>query len=551
MENHGNHGNLRPILILPAMNKNNVHIKRALISVSDKLGIIDFARGLHNLDIEIISTGGTARTLRDAGIPVKDVSELTGFPEMMDGRVKTLHPLIHGGILGLRDAHAYVAREHNVAWIDLVVCNLYPFAKTIAKPNVTDDEAIENIDIGGPSMIRSAAKNVGWVGVIIDPADYASILDELKSAGGLTYETRRRLQAKAFRHTARYDAIIAHYLTADEFPEVLTRTFDKVTDLRYGENPHQKAAVYKDEQYAGPSLLNAKIHQGKELSYNNLNDADGALNALLEFDEPTCVVVKHATPCGVASRDSITDAFRAAYDADSLSAFGGVIVLNRPCTKEIADYIVSVFAEVLLAPGFDKGVFEMLSSKPKMRVLELPPLFRQRADPPLADRGSWSGVTEKLRNFTTLSLRSISGGLLMQDADTHIISRDNLKVVTEKLPTEKLILDLLFAWKVVKHAKSNAIVLAKNKTTAGIGGGQVSRVDAVKIAIEKSGSRAGGSVLASDAFFPFRDSIDEIAKAGISAIIQPGGSIKDQEVTAACNEHDIAMVFTGVRCFRH
>lgn len=533
------------------MNQNPIHIQRVLLSVSDKSGIVEFAKGLADLGVEIISTGGTAKALRDAGIPVKDVSEFTGFPEMMHGRVKTLHPLVHGGILGLRDEHKAVALDHNVQWIDLVVCNLYPFAETIAKPNTTVDEAIENIDIGGPSMIRSAAKNVGWVGVIVDPADYSSALEELKTAGGLTYDVRRRLQAKAFLHTAEYDAVIANYFSqtssrapsfdgvnsADEvegtpfFPAILTVAYKKSSGLRYGENPHQRAAVYKDEEYLGPSLLNAKMHQGKELSYNNLNDADGALSALLEFDAPACVVVKHATPCGAASRDNITDAFRRAYEADALSAFGGVIAINRPCTKEIAEFIASVFAEVLIAPAFDAGVLDILAAKPKMRVLELGLMNRNAP--------------------ARLNLRSIAGGLLVQDADTHAITRDSLKVVTATPSTPDQFSDMLFAWNVVKHVRSNAIVLAKNKTTAGIGGGQVSRVDAVKIALQKAGENAAGSALASDAFFPFRDSIDEIAKFGVSAIIQPGGSIKDQDVIAACNDHGIAMVFTGVRCFKH
>ncbi|OGH70329.1 MAG: bifunctional phosphoribosylaminoimidazolecarboxamide formyltransferase/IMP cyclohydrolase [Candidatus Magasanikbacteria bacterium RIFCSPHIGHO2_02_FULL_51_14] len=530
------------------MNKELVHIKRALLSVSDKSGIVAFAKGLGDHGVEIISTGGTAKALRDAGIPVKDVSDLIGFPEMMDGRVKTLHPLVHGGILGLRDEHKAAALEHNVQWIDLVVCNLYPFAATIAKPNATEDEAIENIDIGGPSMIRSAAKNVGWVGVVVDPSDYAPTLDELKKNGGLTYDTRKRLRNKAFGHTASYDAVIANYFS-EKMADTLVLTYKKSSDLRYGENPHQRAAVYKDGEYLGPSLLNAKMHQGKELSYNNLNDADGALSALLEFDDPACVVVKHATPCGVASRYSITDAFRHAYEADALSAFGGVIAINRPCTKEIAEFITSVFAEVLIAPAFDAGVLDILAAKPKMRILELnfSPLLggSQRGV-----RGE-SMVQDKRHEPARLNLRSIAGGLLVQDADTHAITRDSLKVVTATLPADDQLSDMLFAWNVVKHVRSNAIVLAKNKTTAGIGGGQVSRVDAVKIALQKAGENASGSVLASDAFFPFRDSIDEIAKFGVKAIIQPGGSIKDQDVIAVCNEHGIAMALTGVRSFKH
>lgn len=520
------------------MNTHSTPIKRALISVSDKTGIIELAQGLHELGVEIISTGGTAKAIRDAGIPAKDISELTNFPEMMEGRVKTLHPLVHGGILGRRDTHAEIAKEHGIAWIDLVVCNLYPFSATIQKPGVTEDEAIENIDIGGPTMIRSAAKNVGWVTVAVDPADYPMILEEAKQ--GISFETRKKLMMKAFGHTAQYDAIIHRYFTnpspaAGEeskpiFHDTLTLSFNKFYDLRYGENPHQAACVYKEPNNTDHNILNAKIHQGKQLSYNNINDADGALALTREFREPACVVVKHANPCGVAVGENITEVFERAYNADALSAFGGIISLNRPCTKAIAEAIAKVFAEIVIAPSFEPEALIVLSQKKNLRVLEVGELA------PLSPKQEF---------------RYVDGGLLVQDKDVHVITREDLKVVTIAQPTESQISTMLFAWKVLKYMKSNAILLAKENATVGVGVGQVSRVDAVDIAIKKAAANLPGSILASDAFFPFRDSIDKIAAAGIKAIIQPGGSVKDEDVIAACNEHGIAMVFTGVRCFKH
>ena len=511
------------------MNKDVTQIKRALISVSNKEGIVDFAKDLNELGVEIISTGGTFKTITDAGIPAVEISDYTSFPEMMDGRVKTLHPLVHGGILGLRDEHAEVAQDNNIKWIDLVVINLYPFSETIQKEGVTDDEAIENIDIGGPTMIRSAAKNIGWCGVVVDPNDYSPLLDELK-ADGLTFETRKKLSAKSFGHTAAYDTIIHNHFKNKKFSEDFSLTYTKHYDLRYGENPHQEAAVYIEPNNTENNLLNAKIHQGKQLSYNNLNDADGALATLREFTDPACVVVKHANPCGVATGENITEVFKQAYDADALSAFGGVIAINRPCTPEIAQEIVSVFAEIVLAPSYEEGSLEILAKKKNMRVLEL-------------------GVMKAIENKQ--ETKYIDGGLLVQDIDIKTIEKSDLKVVTKKQPTEEEIDTMLFAWKVLKHVKSNGILTAKNNVTLGIGPGQVSRVDAVDIAISKSGEQINGSILAPDAFFTFRDSIDKIAAAGITTIIQPGGSINDEEVIAACNELDVAMVFTGSRCFKH
>ncbi|MFA4830796.1 MAG: bifunctional phosphoribosylaminoimidazolecarboxamide formyltransferase/IMP cyclohydrolase [Patescibacteria group bacterium] len=525
------------------MNTNIVQIKRALISISNKEGAVEFAKKLSKLGVEIISTGGTAKAIAAANIPVIEISDFTGFPEMMDGRVKTLHPLVHAGILGLRDEHKKTADKHNIKWIDLVICNLYPFSETIAKPNVTAEEAIEDIDIGGPSMIRSAAKNVGWVAVVVDPSDYAPLLEELKTNNGLTFATRQKLQAKAFRHTAQYDSIIANYFTKEKFPENISLTYQKAYDLRYGENPHQAAAVYREPNNGGANLLNAKILQGKQLSYNNINDADGGLSTLKEFTEPCCVIVKHANPCGAATDKDITMAFKRAYQADALSAFGGIICLNRTCTQEIAEEIAKVFAEIILAPSYEPTALKIFATKKNLRVLELTNL---NTSPLLIGEGQG-----EVRSAAPLEFKPISGGLLVQDLDIETITTADLKTVTKKQPTKKEKTDLLFAWKVLKHVKSNGILLAKNNTTVGIGMGQVSRVDAVKLAIGKAGKNATGSVLASDAFFPFRDSIDEIAKAGVKAIIQPGGSIKDQEVIIACDEHGIAMVFTGKRCFKH
>lgn len=513
------------------MNTNLTKIKRALISVSDKDDLIEFAKSLSEQGVEIISTGGTYKKLMENNILAIEISDFTGFPEMMDGRVKTLHPLVHGGILGLRDNHAEVAKEHNIKWIDLVVVNLYPFSETIEKSGVSEDEIIENIDIGGPSMIRSAAKNIGWVTILTDIADYQTVLDEMKMNGGVSYETRQKLSAKAFSHTAQYDAIIATHFNQEKFPDKITLPYQKFNyELRYGENPHQLATVYKEPNNHDHNILNSKILQGKQLSYNNLNDADGGLTTLREFSEPACVVVKHANPCGAATGTDITEVFKRAYNADALSAFGGIICLNRTCTKNIAKEIAKVFAEIVIAPSYEPEALEIFTKKKNLRILEL-------------------------REITLLSpkheYKFIAGGLLVQDQDVKSISLPDLKIVTKTQPSEKEIQDMLFAWKVLKHVKSNAILIAKDNSTVGIGPGQVSRVEAVEIAVDKAGENIKGCILASDAFFPFRDSIDKIASTGIKAIIQPGGSIKDEEVIKACNEHDIAMVFTGFRCFKH
>ena len=512
------------------MNTNTTQVKRALISLSNKEGLVELGKGLKNLNIDIISTGGTADVLKEADIPVINISDVTNFPEMMDGRVKTLHPRVHGGILGLRDIHENVAREHGIHWIDLVVCNLYPFSETISKQNVTLDEALENIDIGGPSMIRSAAKNVGWVGVMVDPGDYLTVLEELQLNNGLTFDTRKNLAAKAFGHTAQYDTLIHNHLKDSLLPETFTLTFNKYYDLRYGENPHQDAAAYRVPNITGQNILNAKIHQGKKLSYNNIMDADGALTCVKEFPEPACVVIKHANPCGVATGSDITDCFQRAFHADSLSAFGGIVALNRRCTTEIAEQLRKIFIEIILAPGYESEALELFAKKKKLRVLEVVKFsFREPG----------------------IEFKFVEGGLLVQERDVNTLTREQLNTVTEKQPTEQEINDMLFAWRVLKHVKSNGILTAKNNNTLGIGPGQVSRIDAVEIAVRKSGDKIKNAVLASDAFFPFRDSIDTIARTGVSGIIQPGGSIRDQEVIDACNEHGIAMVFTGTRCFKH
>lgn len=512
------------------MNKSITTIKRALISVYDKTGIVKFAKYLRNNSIEILSTGGTADHLRKAGIEVIDVSDYTGFPEIMDGRIKTINPKIEGGILGLRDVHKSEAETQNIKWIDLVVCNLYPFADTISKPNVLFREALENIDIGGPTMIRSAAKNIEWVGVLVDSSDYQSIIDEFEDLGGLSFETRKLLSAKAFGYCAQYDTIIHNYLKDEPLSDTFSLSFDKSYDLRYGENPHQKAAAYKNPLRNNQNILDATIHQGKRLSYNNLMDADAALSCLREFSEPTCVVVKHGNPCGVASGDDITNVYKKAFDADSKSAFGGIIALNRTCNKTIAEIINKVFVEIVIAPNYEPLALEMLSKKKNLRVLEIDKIVPQ---------------TQKIE------YRYISGGLLVQESDVSTITENQLKTVTEKKLLTSELADMLFAWKVLKHVKSNAIITVEDRITLGIGAGQVSRIDAVELALKKSGDKLEGSVLASDAFFPFRDSIDLIADTGVTAIIQPGGSIRDQEVIQACDEHDITMVFTGIRCFKH
>ena len=509
-------------------------VKRALISVSNKQGIEELARTLVDLGIEIISTGGTAKKLEEAGIKVMPIEKVTGFPEMMDGRVKTLHPKVHGGLLAIRDnkEHMRVAEEHDIKMIDLAIINLYPFEETIKKEKVSLEKAIENIDIGGPAMVRSAAKNYKYVGVVVDPDDYQKIISELKENDNeLSLETKEYLAQKAFAHTAYYDSLIANYLNKEnKFTKEISFGYKKLFEPRYGENPHQHACFYQEPIIPEPCVANSKILQGKELSYNNIMDADAAINMLRDFQEPTCAVIKHANPCGVSTHQDIAVAFKQAYAADSSSAFGGVIALNRECNKEIAEAISKVFAEIVIATKFSSEALEILSQKKNLRLLE-------------------TGVLTRKENL--LDMRKVVGGLLIQDLDRLIIKKEDLKIVTKIKPTEEQIEEMLFAWKIIKYIKSNAILLTKNKTTAGVGAGQVSRVDSTEIAIRKAGDKAKGCVLASDAFFPFRDSIDKIAKAGVSAIIQPGGSIKDQEVIDACNEYGIPMVFTGKRAFKH
>ena len=514
----------------PTLNRNPIKINRALLSVFDKTGIVELAKTLVDHNVEILSTGGTSKTLRENNVSVLDVSDFTNFPEIMDGRVKTINPLIEGGILGLRDHHSSDAKKNNIKWIDLVVCNLYPFSETISKDNCTHARALENIDIGGPTMIRSAAKNVGWVAVLVDVKDYPLLTNELDRGGEISFETRKILSSNAFGHTAKYDAIIHNYLKDDGLSNDFSLTYKKHSEMRYGENPHQSASSYKVPGNNENNILNATIHQGKQLSYNNIMDADGALACVREFDETACVVVKHANPCGVAMGDNLLDVYNRAFNADSLSAFGGIIALNRTCTKNVAEAIANVFVEIVLAPNFEAEALKVFKKKKNLRVLE---------------------VGNFIKRKNKLEIRNIDGGILVQDVDTKILTRDDLEIVTEKQPTEKDISAALFSWKVLRHAKSNGILISNDNTTVGLGVGQVSRVDAVHMALRKGGEKVKGGVLASDAFFPFRDSIDKIKDSGISTIIQPGGSIRDQEVIDACNEFGFAMIFTGTRCFKH
>lgn len=511
---------------------------RALMSVSDKSGIVDLAKTLVAAGVEIVSTGGTYRTLRDAGIAVQEVANVTEFPEMMDGRVKTLHPKIHGGLLALRDnaEHMRVAQEHGIGMIDYVVVNLYPFAQTIAKPDVTVEEAIENIDIGGPAMLRSAAKNYRHVVVLTDPDDYGWIAQRVQTGSPVTEEERFRLAAKVFRHSAAYDARIADYLTrltGEQFADSLTLTFSRVQTLRYGENPHQQAAFYRSSQVTPqPSLVGARQLQGKELSYNNIQDADAALALLLEFTEPASVAVKHMNPCGAGVAKTVNEAFARAYAADPVSIFGGIVACNREVDEELAGRLTELFLEIVMAPSFSDGALATLAKKKNVRVLAL-------------------GEFAASGNSGALAIKTVNGGLLAQDQDRRIVAEDELQVVTQRAPSKGELADLLFAWKVVKHVKSNAIVLAKDGQTVGVGAGQMNRVGAARIAAEQAGERAAGCVLASDAYFPLPDTVEVAALAGVRAIIQPGGSIKDKLSIAAADEHGIAMVFTGVRHFRH
>ena len=501
-------------------------IKRALISVSDKTGIIDFARTLKQFDVEIISTGGTAKALREAGIDVRDISDVTGFPEMMDGRVKTLHPRVHGGLLALRDNAEHVAamEQNGIEPIDMVVVNLYPFAQTIAREGVTREEAIEQIDIGGPAMIRSAAKNARDVAVVVSATQYANLITELKqNNGSLSNETRERLAREAFQQTAQYDSIVSSYLRGSN----LLLTLTKSADLRYGENPHQQAALYLTEGNDG--VANAELLSGKEMSFNNYVDADAAWQLVCDFEPTTCAIIKHTNPAGVGQGETVAVAYQKALATDPVSAFGGIVAVNRPIDAAAAQEITKIFTEVVIAPGYDAAAIEILQGKKNLRVLRM----------------------NSVEPIKGVEYKQISGGMLVQTRDTHQLRASDLKVVTTRQPSEEEIRALLFAWTVCKHTKSNAIVYARDGQTVGVGAGQMSRVDSVRIGAMRAQIPVEGSVLASDAFFPFRDGLDEAARHGITAVIQPGGSVRDEEVIAAANEHGLAMVFTGVRHFKH
>ena len=513
-------------------------VKRAIISVSDKDGIVDFAKELSGLGIELISTGGTYRLLKENGLDVTEVSDVTGFPEMLDGRVKTLHPKVHAGILARRDvpAHMQAIKDKGIKTIDMVVINLYPFKKTVLKEDATLDEIVENIDIGGPSMIRAAAKNYHSVATVTSPTQYAPILDQLKANGSLDDELLSRLMSEAFIVTANYDAMIAQQMNnrfGTMFPESYPVPMEKVQDLRYGENPNQQAAFYKDPFTPGNTVAKMEKIHGKELSYNNILDMDKALDICMDFERPTAVVMKHTNPCGLASGDDIYEAFSTAYAVDPLSAFGCVICLNRNCDMKTAHDISEKFVEVVIAPDYEPGVLELLEKKKNIRLL--------RTNSPI-------GPAYRVRE---MKLKKVQGGYLVQTDDDVPIDPKNLKVITKRAPTEEEVKAMLFAWKLAKHVTSNCVVYVKGERAIGIGAGQMSRVDSAKIASMKANEPTEGSVMASDAFFPFRDGVDEAAKAGVTAIIQPGGSIRDQEVIDAANEHGMAMVFTGCRVFRH
>ncbi|HEB13303.1 MAG TPA: bifunctional phosphoribosylaminoimidazolecarboxamide formyltransferase/IMP cyclohydrolase [Actinobacteria bacterium] len=509
-------------------------IKRALVSVSDKTGIVEFAKDLKRHNVSIISTGGTAKAISEAGIDVIKVADVTGFPEILDGRVKTLHPKIHGALLARRDLKSHMDQiaEHEIDQIDLVVVNLYPFQETVEKPGVAFEEAIENIDIGGPSMIRSAAKNMASVAVVVDPARYGQIISEMDENDGEVLEsTRRELAKEAFSHTADYDEAIYEYLEGEQgLPSLLKLVFEKVADLRYGENPHQHAAFYRDEMAGPGTLVRADQLHGKSLSFNNILDFDAAWRIANEFPDLAAVVIKHNNPSGVCVSENMADAFKRAFDADSLSAFGSVVAINRPVDAKTAELMVEPFLEGIIAPGFEEEALKILMGKKNLRLLLMP-------DIPYEPE--------------TRDIKRVQGGILVQDADTLTESLDEMKVASTVMPSEDDWRDLVFAWRVAKYVKSNAIVLASNMTTVGVGAGQMSRVDSTNLAVKKAGEKVEGTVLASDAFFPFPDAVLTAAAAGIRAIIQPGGSIRDEEIIAAANKHNIAMVFTGSRHFRH
>jgi phosphoribosylaminoimidazolecarboxamide formyltransferase/IMP cyclohydrolase len=536
-----------------------VKVRRALISVSDKTGIVEFARALKGFGVEIISTGGTANTLRDAGLAVRDVAEVTGFPEMMDGRIKTLHPRIHGALLALPDnpAHMSAMSQHGIEPIDMVVINLYPFQETIARSDVTLEEAIEQIDIGGPAMIRSAAKNFNRVAIVVSAEDYEWIVDELtRQNGALSLDTREDLASSAFVLTSAYDSAISEFFhgrqaqmfvrekyeaakdrpVADRaeskgLPEVIHQLITKIADLRYGENPHQAAAIYDIGEEGG--VTSAAILSGKEMSFNNYVDADAAWQLVCDFDQTACAIIKHTNPSGVAMGATVEEAYRRALTTDPTSAFGGIVAFNREIDEPAARAVGEIFTEVVIGPGYTEAALDVLRARKNLRIL--------RANAPTRESGTGLNYDYK----------RISGGMLLQTRDTRIVTRDELRLVTDRAPTAEEIADLLFAWTVCKHTKSNAIVYAREGQTVGVGAGQMSRVDSVKIGAMRAHLSLRGSVLASDAFFPFRDGIDEAAKHGISAIIQPGGSVRDEEVIGAANEHGLVMVFTGVRHFKH
>lgn len=510
-------------------------IKRALISVSDKTGIVKFAQKLHAAGVNIISTGGTMKTLQKAGIPVTYVSDVTGFPEIMDGRVKTLNPYIHGGILAVRDneEHKKAMQEHHITGIDLVVVNLYPFRQTIANPDVTQADAIENIDIGGPAMIRAAAKNFHDVAVVVNPSRYDEVVAQLEQEEGICNALRMSLAKEAFGHTAQYDACINQYLAKQmgegEFPHTAHIVLEKVQDLRYGENPHQNAAFYREiNTHSG--IANAQQLHGKELSFNNIVDVEAAYNIVAEFTDPAVAIIKHTNPCGTGIGATIAEAYAKAYAADPMSAFGGIVALNRMVDEKTATQIGKIFMEAVIAPAFDEAALRVLTAKKNIRLLTMP-----------------LPTLEEAR----MDMKKVSGGMLLQSADTMDTAKAQMKVVTKRQPTEDEWRQLIFAWKVVKHVKSNAIVVAGDDQTYGVGAGQMNRVGSAAIALEQAGAKSKGAVLSSDAYFPFRDSLDTCAKYGIKAVIQPGGSIRDAESIEAADEHGIAMVFTDMRHFKH
>ncbi len=514
-------------------------IKYALLSVSNKTGIEDFAQALIEQGFSLLSTGGTAKLLRDANITVRDVSDYTGFPEMMDGRVKTLNPKVHGGILARRDNEGDLAsmEEHGIARIDVVCVNLYPFREAVAKEGCTINDAIENIDIGGPCMVRAAAKNHAFVTIVVDPSDYNMVIDAMKD-GSLDINKRRALAVKAFAHTAAYDGAIANHFSSlntdgskRHFPDIFTRQFIKTADeLRYGENPHQAGAFYADVEDPVASLADCEVLQGKALSYNNIADADAAFACVRDFSENAAVIVKHANPCGVAMGGKQAEVYERARAADSTSAFGGIAAFNQPLDDKTASLIAQTFMEVVIAPGFSDEALKILSTKKNLRVLLAPSVS------PVAGG---------------LDFKRVSGGLLVQERDSHILTRDMCKVVSKRQPTEEEWADMMFAWTVAKHVKSNAIVFAKDGVTLGVGAGQMNRVNSTRIAVQHGGKAIQGSAVASDAFFPFRDGVDALAEAGATAVIQPGGSIRDEEVVKAADEHGLTMVYTGIRHFRH